>query len=236
MASPVNSVIYHGLRVPIGGILRVLTALEVEGVEHIPSSGPFLLLPNHQSVVDPFLVQSVCPRQVHSMTKSTQFGSLMVRWLLVRVGAFPVRRYQVDPQSVRTALRLLEAGEGVCVYPEGERSWDGRLQPFRAGTLKLVLRAGVPVVPVGIEGMFEFWPRWLSVPQPGARAALRFGRPLEFGPVLDREERERRLPEVERILCTEIRRLAGGVELSDRLKARLRGSGAAPSDTPGSLR
>jgi len=235
-ASPVRPALYHGVRHPARMILRALTSLDVEGVEHIPREGPFLLLPNHQSIVDPVLVQSVCPREVHSMTKSTQFASPLVSWFLVRVGAFPARRYQVDPQSVRMVLRLLESGEGVCVYPEGERSWDGRLQPFRMGTLRLILRSGVPVVPVGIHGTFEFWPRWLSVPQPGAPTGVRFGRPLHFGAVLDRDERERRLPEVERILCEEIQRLSG-VEFSDRLQDRLQDDrGATQSDSTGHFR
>jgi 1-acyl-sn-glycerol-3-phosphate acyltransferase len=216
----VNPVVYHGLRHPARGLLRVMTGLRAEGLEHVPESGPFFLLPNHQSAVDPVLVQSVLRREVHSMTKSTQFSSWAMRWILIRLGAFPVRRFQVDPHTVRMTLRLLDEGEGVCIYPEGERSWDGRLRPFRTGTLKLVLRAGVPVIPVGIQGTFEFWPRWLSVPQPGAPAVVRFGRPLRFGRIRDREERIRRLPETEWVLCREIQRLAR-VELSPRLKERL---------------
>ncbi len=143
------------------------------------------------------------------MTKSTQFSSGAMRWLLPRLGAFPVRRYRIDPQAVRTLLRLLEVGAVVCVYPEGERTWDGRLQPFRKGALRVALRAGVPIVPVGIRGAFDFWPRWLSRPRRGARLSVHFGEPLEPGAMLDRDERELALPGFEADLRERISILAG---------------------------
>ena len=69
-------------------------------------------------------------------------------------------RFQIDAQAVRVALRRIEAGEGVCIYPEGERSWDGGRLPFKKGTLRLMLAAGLPVIPVGIAGVYELMPRW----------------------------------------------------------------------------
>jgi 1-acyl-sn-glycerol-3-phosphate acyltransferase len=219
--------LYWTLAHPTRWFLRATARIEVEGLDNVPMKGPFLILPNHQSVVDPFLVQSCCPRSVHSMTKSTQFGVPGVRWLLPRIGAFPVRRYQVDPQCVRVALRLLDRGEGVCIYPEGERSWDGSIYPFRRGTLHLALRAGVPIVPVGVGGTFQYWPRWLALPQPGARIRLAFGRPLQFEAITDREEREARLPGFERLLATRLRDLSGSplsVQLQERISSTISGS------------
>jgi 1-acyl-sn-glycerol-3-phosphate acyltransferase len=223
--------IYSAICPPARWFLQAVSSLEVHGVEHIPPSGPFLLLPNHQSALDPFLVQSFCPRPVHSMTKSTQFASAPHRWLLSRVGAFPVRRYQVDPQAVRTALRLLDAGEGVCIYPEGERSWDGAIQPFRRGALRLALRAGVPLIPVGIHGMFDVWPRWLSRPRPGARAHLRFGEPFSYGVIRDRQRREALLPELESRLVFALEELAK-VPLSETARRRLDGIPESESASP----
>jgi 1-acyl-sn-glycerol-3-phosphate acyltransferase len=75
------------------------------------------------------------------------------------------------------ALRRLEEGKGVGIYPEGERSWDGALQPFRQGTVRLLLKAGVPVVPCGIDGSYDVWPRW-------SRRILRFPVRIRFGPPL----------------------------------------------------
>ena len=171
-----------------------LPGLEVRGRENIPAEGPFLLLANHQSILDPILIQSFCPRPLHTMTKSTQFGAPGMGWYLPRLNAFPVRRFQVDAQAVRFALRRLEEGRGVGIYVEGERSWDGRLQEPRLGTLRLMLKAGVPVVPCAITGSYEVWPRWHR----GLRrhpVRITFGAPLCF-PVCDgRAEREACLEE-----------------------------------------
>lgn len=159
--------------------LRLRVDLEVSGVGHVPGRGPFVLLVNHESVLDPILVQAACPRPLHAMTKSTQFGGGAWRRLLVRLQAFPTRRFRVDPQAVRTSLRLLAAGRGVGIFPEGERSWDGRLQAFRRGAMRLVLAAGVPVVPCRLTGSYHLLPRW-SRRLRGGPARVAFGPPMSF--------------------------------------------------------
>ncbi len=107
---------------------RTLTRMEVSGTSNIPRHGPFFLVANHQSTLDPLMVQGHCPRRVHFFAKSTQFAaSRAFHWLLTNALAIPARRYSVDTQAVRTALRALEQGDGVGIYLEGERSWDGTL-------------------------------------------------------------------------------------------------------------
>ena len=168
--------------------------LEVRGTENVPVSGPFLLLCNHQSNLDPILIQAVTPRPVHAMAKSTQFAVPIVGSIMQSLLAFPVRRYQVDPQAVRMSFRFLRQGRGVCIYVEGERTWDGRLQKPRRGTLRLVLSAGVPAIPCTISGSFQAWPRWdyLIRRHP---ITITFGPPIAL-PHLDlRAEREAFLDE-----------------------------------------
>lgn len=227
------NLVYHGVRAPVRWAFRLFADLRVEGLHHVPSSGPFFLLPNHQSVLDPLLIQSICPRKIHSMTKSTQFGHPVFRTFLAGMGAFPVRRYRVDPQAVRVLLRLLDEGKGVCVYPEGERSWDGALQPFRRGTLRVALRAGVPLIPVGVSGTYDLMPRWLKRPRPGVAVRLRFGEPIRLTAIRDRGVRERRLPDFERRIMGEISRLAS-VPVSREALDRLASSSGAHSRGGGS--
>lgn len=181
--------LYGVARATLRGCLPLAVRLRVEGAEHVPARGPFVLMANHRSLLDAVLAQVACPRTVHTMTKSTQFGSAVGRWLLPRLGAFPVRRYRVDAQAVRTVLHFLGRGEAVGVYPEAERSWDGRPQPFRRGTVRLILKAGVPVVPCGISGAFAVWPRWSRRPARGP-VTVRFGAPLALGRHDARAERE----------------------------------------------
>jgi 1-acyl-sn-glycerol-3-phosphate acyltransferase len=167
--------------------------LEVEGLENVPETGPFLLVANHQSYLDPILIQAVVRRPIFTMAKSTEFSTPIVGWILKRLRSFPVRRFEIDPQAVRIALRLLRQGQGVGVYIEGERTWDGRLQPPRLGTVRLILRAGVPVVPCGVSGAFDLWPRWDRRLRRGT-VRLRFGSPLRFPQIRDRAARNAAVP------------------------------------------
>ena len=83
-----------------------------------------------------------------------------VRFFLYLSRTFPVRRYDIDPVSLRNAMRVLSFGGLVGIYPEGERTWDGQMLPFRTGTIRFLLAAGVPIIPAGISGAFENQPRW----------------------------------------------------------------------------
>lgn len=183
-----------------------LPGLAVEGTHHVPGTGAFLLVTNHESILDPILIQAYCPRPLHTMAKSTQFHPRLLGWYMVQLNAFPVRRYQVDPQAVRVVLRRLGAGQPVGIYVEGERSWDGRLGPPRLGTLRLILKAGVPVVPCAVSGSYAVWPRWARRPQ-RAPVRIRFGEPLRFPQSDDRLVRENLLRSTEDRLMGEIRAL-----------------------------
>jgi hypothetical protein len=115
-------------------------------------------------------------------------------WVMPRVNAIPIRRYRIDPQAVRVVLRRLSQGEGVGIYPEGERSWDASLQPFRRGTIRVLLKAGVPVIPCGVSGSYDVWPRWSkSIRRRTVR--VEFGSPLRWPAMNRRQERDAMLPE-----------------------------------------
>ncbi len=200
---------YRFFRFLSGTLARMATRVRVEGREHVPESGPFILVPNHQSVLDPIYVQSSAPRtDIYTLTKSTQFNGALFRWLLPRIQAIPVRRFKVDPQAVRVMLRRLEEGRGVCVYPEGERTWDGSVGTLTRGTIRVILKAGVPVVPCGVSGSFDVWPRWSRRIRRGP-VRVAFGEPFLFGAWDDREEREARLPETAETIRSALLELSG---------------------------
>jgi 1-acyl-sn-glycerol-3-phosphate acyltransferase len=180
----------------------LLGELRAEGIEHVPATGPFLLISNHQSVLDPFFIASFCKRQCFIMAKSTQFASPVFGFLMKRLYGFPVRRYQVDPQAARVALRRLSEGEAVHIYIEGERTWDGSLQDPRPGTVRIALKAGVPIIPCVVDGAYDAWPRWSrTIRRTNVRVA--FGPAIHFRPFASRAEREAALPEAsERIMST----------------------------------
>jgi 1-acyl-sn-glycerol-3-phosphate acyltransferase len=188
---------------------RSLAGLEVRGLANVPASGPFLLVANHESNLDPILIQAVCSRPVHAMAKSSQFLVPLVGLLMKLILAFPVRRYQVDPHAVRLVLRRIGEGKGVAVYIEGERSWDGRLQSARPGTVRLALKAGVPVVPCGIAGSYEAWPRWAPRPQL-LPIRITFGVPMRFAQLDRRADREAALADATTRIMSALRKLSEG--------------------------
>lgn len=162
--------IYRALQTLVRPVIHWLIRLRVDGLEHVPAEGPFLLVANHQSIVDPVLIQAFLRRQLFTLTKSWEVSRPIWGRLMMALGVIPVKRYETDPGAVRSVLRVLARGEGVGLYLEGERTWDGRLQPFKRTGLKLLLRAGVPIVPCAIQGTFDLLPRWASWPR---RASVR---------------------------------------------------------------
>jgi 1-acyl-sn-glycerol-3-phosphate acyltransferase len=182
--------------------------LEVEGLDNVPADGPFILIANHQSYVDPLLIQAVVRRPIHTMSKSTQFSAPVTGRIVKSLKGFPVRRFEIDPQAVRVALRILHRGEAVGIYIEGERTWDGRLQPPRLGTVRLILKAGVPVLLCGVGGAYDAWPRWDRRLR-RATVTLRFGTPIRFPKLDQRADREEHLAEASERIMSGLAELAG---------------------------
>lgn len=180
---------YHFICFLVRMAWKPMGGYDVRGLENIPREGPFIIIANHQSYLDPLFLQSVCPRILHAMAKSTQFASPIFRRAMAQVYAFPVRRFEIDPQAVRHALRALEAGDGVVIYIEGERTWDGELQSPRLGTVRLILKAGVPVIPCRIDGAYQAWPRWHKRVHK-QRILIDFRRPIRFPKVDHKAARE----------------------------------------------
>jgi 1-acyl-sn-glycerol-3-phosphate acyltransferase len=173
---------------------RALFRIRFEGVEHVPETGAVVIAPNHVSFMDPILVTIPVRRALHYMALEPFFrvrglGALM-RW----ARAFPVQEGEPDGPAVRRALRLLRQGEPLVIFPEGGRSPDGRLQPFRPGAFRLALATGAPVVPVTIVGAFEAWPVGRRLPRPG-RVTIIYHRALDGSAVEAVADRKAR-PEI----------------------------------------
>jgi len=154
-------------------IVRVFFPIEVTGKEHLPQSGPYIILANHASYLDPVLLIAASDRYIRFLTTAEMMRTRFGRWFFKAVGTIPTRRYQVDPSSVRAFLSALKAGEITGVFPEGERTWDGAPQPISETVKRLLRRAGVPLVAAQIDGSYAVYPRWSGYPLPG-RIRVRF--------------------------------------------------------------
>jgi 1-acyl-sn-glycerol-3-phosphate acyltransferase len=184
----------------VRGLARLLFRIRFVGVEHVPGTGAVLLVPNHVSYMDPVLISIPIHRPLHFMTLAGFFNvpgfGALIRWCR----AFPVREDEADRQAVRTAIRILRAGEPLVIFPEGGRSTDGRLLPFRPGAFRIALQTDAPVVPVTIAGAFEAWPAQRRLPGPG-RITITYHPPLtrkDLPPDADRTTQAELLAELTR--------------------------------------
>ncbi len=136
------------------------------GRHNIPPTGPVLVVSNHQSHFDPPLVGAGIPRQMKYVARRTLFTApgfgRLIKWL----GAIPIDR-EGGVMGIRETLRRLKQGEMILIFPEGTRSPDGRIGPFRPGFSALAFRARATVLPVAIEGAYQAWPRSRKLPRLG---------------------------------------------------------------------
>ena len=165
-------------------IIRVLFPLDVEGEENLPRSGPYTLLCNHASYLDPVFLVAASNRYVRFFTTGEMMRTGTGRWFFTALGSIPTSRYHVDSASVRAFLAVLKAGEIVGMFPEGERTWDGNPLPINPTVERLLKRAGIPLVAAHIEGSYAVYPRWSGYPLPG-RIKVRFFPPSSPDSVSD---------------------------------------------------
>jgi 1-acyl-sn-glycerol-3-phosphate acyltransferase len=174
---------YRLVRPPLTGIPFLLYRVRVKGRENVPATGGFVLTPSHRSMMDILFTARVTPRRVRFMGKASLFKVPLLGAFFSALGGFPVARDGTDRKAVRDSVTMLEAGDVLCVYPEGTRQHGPKIQPLQPGAAYLALRAGVPIVPVGIAGAEEIV-RTHKVPFP------RFGRvTMVIGPPIVPEAR-----------------------------------------------
>jgi cytidylate kinase len=165
------------------GIARSILRIRFEGDEDLPRTGPLIVAANHASSADPVLIgaflNAKLGRPVNWLGKRELLEFPLTGWAFRIAGIHPVDREAADLDAFRTAMRILEAGQVLAVFPEGTRSRDGALQPVREGVGMLALRSGAAVLPVAVVDSDLAWPRGRLLPRFGSRVSVRFGRPFE---------------------------------------------------------
>ncbi|HEY2786885.1 MAG TPA: lysophospholipid acyltransferase family protein [Fimbriiglobus sp.] len=155
------------------------------GRKNVPRSGPVLLLANHQSLLDPVPLDMASPRPLTFLARHTVFKYRVWSGILRYYGGIPIDRGH-GKDGLRAVKAALGRGEAVVVFPEGERTRAGAVQPLKAGVTLIVQQFDGPIVPVGIAGAFEAWPRHqflprfcpLFIPDSGRGIAISFGKPI----------------------------------------------------------
>lgn len=157
------------------------------GTENIPRTGPFVVVSNHASALDPYLIgYTSTEREVGFMAKEELFKVPIFGTIIRYCGAFPVKRGGLDEAAIQQFHDFLHSGKPLVVFPEGTRTLTGELQPGKKGVGMLIYNAKVPIIPAYIAGTFHSWPKGKLLPRPGKTS-------VTYGPaiVLDDLYREK---------------------------------------------
>ncbi|HEV8062643.1 MAG TPA: lysophospholipid acyltransferase family protein [Gemmataceae bacterium] len=177
---------YDGWFALMATLFTTAFSLRTEGSANVPAQGPVLLIANHQSFIDPILVGLAARRHLRYLARKTLFRNPAFTWFIESLNALPVNQEGFARDGLQSIIDLLKHGQAVTVFPEGERTLTGQMNPFRPG-VHLVLRwAPCQIVPVGIAGAYAAWPRWRAYPipaplflPPGAgTVAVSIGKPI----------------------------------------------------------
>ncbi|MCE9526024.1 MAG: 1-acyl-sn-glycerol-3-phosphate acyltransferase [Planctomycetales bacterium] len=175
--SPAQPCVYSLLRTFSRLLGVTFYRLRCEGREHWPETGGGLVCSNHQSFFDPNLIGMTCPRQMNYLARDTLFKIPVLREVMTFLDAIPIDREGSGLSGLKETMKRLRAGELVLIFPEGTRTHDGDLRPLKPGFCSLARRSRVPLIPVGMDGAYQAWPRTSLFPLPGKLAVV-IGHPI----------------------------------------------------------
>lgn len=165
---------WAGLHLKVSGVKVVM-----EGLEHL-ASPPYVFMCNHQSALDIYSLLASLPLSFKWIAKRQLFKIPFIGWAMGRAGYI-----SIDREKPREALKAIEEAAGkirggmnIIIFPEGTRSFDGTLLPFKKGGFTLALRAMVPIVPIGIYGTSQLQPKGNFVPKKKGVIYIRIGEPI----------------------------------------------------------
>ena len=145
-----------------GLALRLLFRLHISRAPAVRQlRGPVVVIGNHPSYLDPFIMGLVMlPRRINFLTTANFFRSPLLRRLLLAVGAIPKVQFRSDIHAMKQMIATIRAGGLLGIFPEGQRSVDGRTMPYDEAIAKMIQKFDCPVVTVLEHGAYLAWPRW----------------------------------------------------------------------------
>lgn len=157
--------------------LKPVYRFDIRGLEHFPKTGGVLICTNHIDALDPPVVGITAPRPVHFMAKEELFNAPILKPLLPKLNAFPVKRGLSDREALRRAIAILKGGEVMGLFPEGTRSKNGELGKGFSGAGFFALKGDADVVPCAIIGPYKAFRRLKVV----------YGKPIPMQPYRDQK-------------------------------------------------
>lgn len=220
---------YRTLRKVLPPVANPYLKVEIDGLDHVPSSGGAVLASNHLSFIDSIVLPMNIPRPLYFLGKSDYWDSWRTRWFFAGTGVVPIQRGggEASDAALRTGVSILTSGELLGIYPEGTRSPDGRLYRGKTGPVRIALEADAPIVPCAVIGTDLVLPTGSRLPR-RAQVTVRYGLPLDLTRYRDRREDPFVLRAATDELMYEIMRL-GGQEYVDEYAAKVKSGEVDPA-------
>jgi 1-acyl-sn-glycerol-3-phosphate acyltransferase len=168
---------YKFMRMILQIIAVLMFQIRHSGQKNIPTEGSVLMVSNHQSHLDPPLVGMACGRHMNFVSRQSLFNFGPFGWIIYSLNAIPIDREGIGLSGIKESLKRLKRGEMLLIFPEGTRTPDGQIKPFRPGFTSLAVRSGAAILPVAIEGAYQCWPKNHTFPRPG-KVRVHYGQPI----------------------------------------------------------
>lgn len=156
---------YEGMKGALQRTIGISFPVLGSGTECIPASGGVIIVANHQSFLDPIALGLTIPRQACFLARASLMRHPPMKWLLGGLHAIPIERDGVGKEGIKRCVACLSEGNVLVIFPEGTRTDDGQIAPFKPGIRLLLRRTNAPVVVAGIVGSYESWPRKRLLPR-----------------------------------------------------------------------
>ena len=153
-----DRLVYSFVRTLLWMFLKVWCRIRIDGREHLPAHGAYVLAPTHRSIIDTPIGSALSRRRLRFMGADKWWSNRQFGRLLSALGGFPVTRGTADREALKRSIAVLGSGEPLVLFPEGERKSGPIVQPLFDGAAYVAVKAGVPIVPVGIGGSQKVMP------------------------------------------------------------------------------
>lgn len=191
MSSIPSPALYEVVRVTADWFFSTFYDYTQSGTENVPSEGPVIFAANHVSFYDPPAIGACLDRQINYFARDTLFKGLFGKGL-VKIGTIPVARENAEVKSLKAIFKALKQDGAVAIYPEGTRSFDGKLAEPKPGAGMIACKSKATIIPTRLFGTYEAYGRGLKLPKIGGRIHIAYDKPMtteELDPGKEHPER-----------------------------------------------